>query len=176
MMQRLALKNDKTTTGGSIVGPSSSWYNEDGRAFALAEDLATCGNCKGSWQVGDFARNWMDEGLATVKDLEPVYCPCGKNRVLASGSSPFFYSEGDGNESAQPATSTQTYDEQFTLRDATIEPLAAPYYAIESRGLLPHGVADSLEHIERHETDGARGIRRLTICLSLQLTQRSQYD
>src|SRR5579864_1874467 len=83
MSERLALKDDKTTTGGSILGPSSSWYNEDGRAFALAEDLATCGNCKGSWRVGGTAHNWMDEGQAMVKDLDPVYCPCGKNRVLA---------------------------------------------------------------------------------------------
>ena len=123
MMERLALKDDKTTTGSSILGPSSSWYNEDGRAFALAEDLATCGNCKRSWRVGGTAHNWMDEGQAMVEDLDPVYCPCGKHRAFAGGSSPFFYSNDSASEPAQASTPARTHDEQFTLRDGKGRPL-----------------------------------------------------
>mgnify|MGYP001053939001 CR=1 FL=1 len=68
-MERLALKDGETTTGSSIPGPSSSRYNEDSRVFALAEDPATCGNCKGSWKVGGTAHNWIDEGQAMTKDF-----------------------------------------------------------------------------------------------------------
>lgn len=160
MSERLALKGDKTTTGGSILGPSSSWYNEDGRAFALAEDLATCGNCKGSWRVGGTARHWMDEGAAMVKDLDRVYCPCGKNRVLASGSSPFFYStDNDTAEAAQSTTLPRTHDEQFTLSDAAGNALADTYYTVRlASGELKHGVTDSSGRTDRYETDGSRSI------------------
>lgn len=160
MMERLALKDDKTTTGGSILGPSSAFYSEDGRAFALAEDLATCGNCKGSWPVGGTAHNWMDEGRAMVKDLDPVYCPCGKNRVLASGSSPFFYSNESTSEPAQSSTPAHLYDQQFSLCDANGMPLADTYYTARlPSGSLVRGVTDAQGRTARHETSGAQSIQ-----------------
>jgi len=61
MSERLALKDDKQPPGGSILEPSSDRYNEDGRAFALAEDLAACGNCTGSWPIGGTARNLVEK-------------------------------------------------------------------------------------------------------------------
>ncbi len=157
MVTRLALKDDKTTTGGCILGPSSDWYNEDGRAFALAEDLATCGNCKGSWPVGGMAHDVMHKGRSFVKDLAPVYCPCGKNRVFASGSSPFFYSENDEPTSTQSSVASTAYDQQFVLRDGAGKPLANTYYTIASAsGDMSHGETDSQGLTERYTPTGRR--------------------
>ncbi|CAM2158418.1 PAAR domain-containing protein [Paraburkholderia tropica] len=159
MPTRLALKDDRTTTGGSILGPGSDWFNEDGRAFALAEDKATCGNCKGVWPVGGTAHNVMDEGRSFVKNLAPVYCPCGKNRVLASGESPFFYSENDEPLAAQPDALRTTYDEQFALRDANGTPIANANYTVRlPTGELEHGTTDTQGRTARYLTDRADSI------------------
>lgn len=159
MSTRLALKDDKTTTGGSILGPSSDWYNEDGRAFALAEDRATCGNCKGDWPVGGTAHNVMDDGRSFVKDLAPVYCPCGKNRVLASSESPFFYSENEESTFTQSSVTSKPYDEQFALRDANGSPMPDTYYTVRlPSGALEHGSTDSQGRTARHTTDSAQSI------------------
>jgi hypothetical protein len=162
MTTRLALKDDKTTTGGSILGPSSDFYNEDGRAFALAEDLATCGNCKGSWPIGGTAHNVMDEGRSFVKDLAPVYCPCGKNRVLASAESPFFYSDDESTAPApKPATPQKAlaYDEQFTLYDGTGRVMPDTFYTVRlPTGELLHGVTDLNGRTERYTTKGAQAV------------------
>jgi hypothetical protein len=160
MMERLALKDDWTSTGGRVMGASSDFYNEDGQPFACAEDKATCGNFTGLWPIAGNAHDWMDEGRGLVKDLAPVYCPCGKNRVFASAGSPFFYGTGGGNKAAQSGTSVQTYDEQFTLTDARGALLTNTYYTTRMPwGELRHGVTDSQGRAARHETSGAQSIR-----------------
>jgi hypothetical protein len=122
-MGRLALKEDLTSTGGRVLGGSSSWFAEDGRPFALAEDKATCGNCKGLWPIIGSARDCMEDGRAMVKDLDPVHCPCRQNFIYASGNSPFLWSEGGGTtEIVQLSTPVQTDDElehYFEIVDAT---------------------------------------------------------
>ncbi|MBN3812484.1 PAAR domain-containing protein [Paraburkholderia sp. Ac-20347] len=160
MPTRLALKDDRITTGGSILGPGSDWFNEGGRAFALAEDKATCGNCKGMWPVGGTAHNVMDEGQSFVKDLAPVYCPCGKNRVLASGDSPFFYSENLESDSQTAAAAIQPpHDEQFTLRDASGAPMGGTYYTVRlSTGEIEHGTTDEQGPTARYATERATSI------------------
>ncbi|WP_321857649.1 PAAR domain-containing protein [Paraburkholderia tropica] len=160
MPTRLALKDDRTTTGGSILGPGSDWFNEDGRAFALAEDKATCGNCKGVWPVGGTAHSVMDQGQSFVKDLAPVYCPCGKNRVLASGESPFFYSEDCESDSQTTAVAIQPFhDEQFTLCDARGTPMRGTYYTVRlSTGETEHGTTDEQGHTARYATERAASI------------------
>jgi len=159
MTVRLALKDDKTTTGGSILGPSSDWYNEDGRAFALAEDRATCGNCKGDWPVGGTAHNVTDDGRFFVRDLAPVYCPCGKNRVLASSESPFFYSENNEPTATQSSVTNKTYDEQFALRDANGSPMPDTYYTVRlPSGALEHSITDARGLTARYTTNNAQSL------------------
>ena len=120
-MERLALKDDWTSTGGRVIGGSSNWFAEGGRPFALADDKASCGNCKGAWPIAGNVQDCMDNGRAMVKDLARVFCPCGKNFVYASGNSPFFWSGGGGRETTQAITSPQTDDEfehYFEIVDA----------------------------------------------------------
>jgi hypothetical protein len=107
-MTRLALKEDHTTTGGRVLGGSSDQYAEDGRPFALDGDKATCGNCKGLWPLLGSAHDWMDQGRPMVKDLDPVHCPCGKNRVFASGNSPFDYETGGSSTSMEQSALLQS--------------------------------------------------------------------
>jgi hypothetical protein len=158
-MTRLALKEDHTSTGGRVMGGSSDFYAEDGRPFALDGDKATCGNCKGLWPILGSAHDWMDEGRSMVKDLDPVHCPCGKNRVFASANSPFDYSTGDTSEPAQSGTPIQTYDQQFTLKDADDNALADTYYTARlPSGELVHGTTDSQGRTARYRTDGVQSI------------------
>lgn len=117
-MPRLALKEDHTTTGGRVLGGSSDFYAEDGRPFALDGDKATCGNCKGLWPILGSAHDWMDKDCSMVKDLDPVHCPCGKNRVFASGSSPFDYETG-GSE-AVVSSAGQWVSSDLALTDSPL--------------------------------------------------------
>jgi len=138
-MERLALIDDWTSTGGRVMGASSTHYAEDGRRFALAEDKATCGNCKGLWPIAGTARDWIEDGRAMVKDLAPVYCPCGKNRIYASGNSPFLWFEaGDMAETVRSSTPAQTDDElerYFEIVDAASgAPVEGMTYKLSSGG------------------------------------------
>jgi uncharacterized Zn-binding protein involved in type VI secretion len=149
-MTRLALKDDQTTTGGRVMGGSSDSYAEDGRPFALDGDKATCGNCKGLWPILGSAHDWMDQGRSMVKDLDPVHCPCGKNRVFASGNSPFDYETGGSREPAHPITSTDIYDQQFRLRDVDGQPLANVQYRITTEsGEIFTGTTDAAGKTQR---------------------------
>ncbi|CAD6560409.1 hypothetical protein LMG27952_07114 [Paraburkholderia hiiakae] len=60
----------------------------------------------------------------------------------------------------EAVSSTQTYDEQFTLRDAERSPLVDTYYTVRMPlGELRHGVTDSWGYTERYETNGAQSIK-----------------
>lgn len=148
-MTRLALKEDLTSTGGRIMGGSSDFYAEDGRPFALDGDKATCGNCKGLWAVLGSARDCMDDGRSMVKDMDRVHCPCGKNRVFASGDSPFFYSSGDADEPAQSGTPIQTYDEQVKVRASRVSVEGYPYLIEQADGQTICGRVDSSGRLPR---------------------------
>lgn len=162
MFDRLVADYDRTTTGGVVIG-RSNYFNEEGRMYARKENHATCGICKGGWPIYGTASDWMDEGLPLVKDLDRVLCPCGKNFVLAAGNSNALYSESKREAQTETrATSrrTDTYDEQFMLRDAKGSPLAGTYYTVRMpSGELRHGVTDLQGRTERYETKDAQSIR-----------------
>jgi hypothetical protein len=163
-MERLALKEDWTSTDGRVMGGSSDWYAEDGRPFALAEDLATCGNCKGLWRIVGTARDCMDKDRAMVKDLDPVHCPCSKNRVFASGNSPFFWSEGGSTAARTPAPAPAPqliYNEQFALAEYAGQRLAGVRYRVRvGADVIASGVTDARGRTQRIPTSDAR---RLTL-------------
>ena len=140
------------------MGGSSNWFAENGRPFALAEDKATCGNCKGLWPIAGTALDCLDDGRAMVKDLARVYCPCGQNFVYASGSSPFLWSEGGGtNEPAQATTQRQTYDQRFQVTNPrTGQPLRdMPYRIVTDDGGELEGRTDAQGYTERVTSDQA---------------------
>jgi uncharacterized Zn-binding protein involved in type VI secretion len=156
-MTRLALKEDHTTTGGRVLGGSADQYAEDGRPFALDGDKATCGNCKGLWPILGSAHDWMDQGRSMVKDLDPVHCPCGQNRVFASGNSPFDYETGGSSEPIQQSAPKQTYDEQVKVRASRGSLEGYPYLIeqadgqticgrVDSSGLLPRIYGETADH------------------------------
>lgn len=154
-MTRLALKEDHTTTGGRVLGGSSDFYAEDGRPFALDGDKATCGNCQGLWPILGSAHDWMDDGRSMVKDLDPVHCPCGKNRVFASGSSPFDYEAG-GIEAVSPMRSSDSAKHicWICVRDTeTGKPLRNRDYVAEIAGAKQTGKTDA-EGYAKIETIG----------------------
>lgn len=114
---RLVAKGDTTTTKGRVMGGSSTWYADNGQAFALYHDRATCGNCKGLFPILGSARDWMENGKPMVKHMDRVLCPCGKNHVLASGASSLLYTSGadattTSNVSFTAPTNSTTCDEQ----------------------------------------------------------------
>ncbi|MGZ2746994.1 PAAR domain-containing protein [Burkholderia stagnalis] len=68
MFERLVVKGCRTTTGGYVVSGSSTQYDEHGNTMARDGDQATCGNCKGLFQIRGSANTWLDGGKAMVKD------------------------------------------------------------------------------------------------------------
>jgi hypothetical protein len=164
MFDQLVADEDLTTTGGRVFANKGAFFNERGKAYATSGDVATCGNCKGLFALAGTASSWSDEGGGTmVKNYDRVFCPCGKNFVLAAGSSTAFYS--DEKDAAPTPTFTtvqkaRTYNEQFTLYDAYGRTMPETFYTIYmSSGELIHGVTDSGGRTRRHKTDGARNVR-----------------
>ncbi|WP_322028450.1 PAAR domain-containing protein [Paraburkholderia sp. J76] len=162
MFDRLATDGDRTSTGGEVIG-RSRMYDERGKMYARKGNKATCGKCKGAWEIYGTADDWLDDGYPMVKDGDRVLCPCGENFVFAWGGSNALFTESAGD--AQPGTrevslTSETYDQQFTLRDAQGSPLADTYYTVRMpSGELRHGVTGSSGLTERYETDGAQSIQ-----------------
>ncbi|KVN34595.1 hypothetical protein WJ63_03465 [Burkholderia pyrrocinia] len=117
MFDRLVAKGALTTTGGRVVSGTSTQYDERGQTLARDGDRATCGNCKGVFSIHGSALAWLDDGKPMVKDGDWVICPCRQNRVIAPGSSTFYYSEGGAKAAtttspASVSDSAQSFDEQ----------------------------------------------------------------
>jgi hypothetical protein len=87
----LAVKGNKTTTGGEVLDADESWSDENG---ALAKDggLASCGSCGHPGPMLGTAKGWGLTGTAAVKDGDIVACQCpsGTNRVIARSA---YYDE-----------------------------------------------------------------------------------
>ncbi|WP_322789230.1 PAAR domain-containing protein [Paraburkholderia eburnea] len=87
----LAVKGNKTTTGGEVLDGDESFSDESG---ALAPDggLASCGRCGHNGPMLGTAKNWGLTGTTAVKDNDIVACQCprGENRVIARSG---FYDE-----------------------------------------------------------------------------------
>jgi uncharacterized Zn-binding protein involved in type VI secretion len=93
MTDRLVGKGDWTTTRGRVLGGSLSFFAANGQTLSRRNDIATCGNCEGSFSILGTADTILDEGLPLVRHLDRVLCPCGENRVL-SGHPEFLISDG----------------------------------------------------------------------------------
>lgn len=159
MLDRLVADGDRTTTGGEVIGRSNQ-YNEAGKMYARKENHATCGNCKGGWPICGTAGDWMDDGYPMVKDLDWVMCPCGKNRVLAAGSSNAFYSESKGEAATVPPPKALAYDQQYRLMGGDGQPLANVRYRIVTNdGQVLSGATNSAGQTERIITQGSSGLQ-----------------
>ncbi|KVM61884.1 hypothetical protein WJ58_03600 [Burkholderia ubonensis] len=161
-MEQLVAKGDITTTGGRVMGGSSTQYNEQGQTLARDGDQATCGNCKGLFPIRGGADTWLDEGKAMVKDWDWVLCPCRKNRVRASMSSTFYIADGGGSDREVATyangftnTSAQSYDEQVRIIDESGVPIRhIPYFITDAAGNVYKGMTDDQGLCPRVYTDG----------------------
>ncbi|WP_321876913.1 PAAR domain-containing protein [Paraburkholderia bannensis] len=91
MATMLAVKGNRTTTGGEVLDGDESFSDENG---ALAPDggMASCGRCGHNGPMLGTAKNWGLTGTTAVKDNDIVACACprGENRVIARSG---FYDE-----------------------------------------------------------------------------------
>jgi uncharacterized Zn-binding protein involved in type VI secretion len=162
MFDRLVADGDRTTTGGFVIA-QSGYLNEKGIAYARKENHATCGNCKGGWSIYGTASDWMDDGLPLVRDYDRVLCPCGKNFVLAAGSSSAFYSGSEGETMATPTPTALVHDQQYTLKDSDGQALAnVRYRARIGSQLVASGVTDAQGRTQRINAESAK-------CITLEI-------
>jgi len=85
MATMLAIKGNRTTTGGQVLEGDENFADENG---ALAKDggLASCGRCGHPGPMLGTAQGWgLTGATAAVKDNDIVACQCsrGVNRVIA---------------------------------------------------------------------------------------------
>ncbi|WP_198021398.1 PAAR domain-containing protein [Burkholderia sp. WSM2232] len=160
MFDRLAADGDRTTTGGQIMA-YSDFFNEGGKAYARSGNKATCGYCKGAWEIAGTATGWMNNGDALVRDMDWVLCPCGKNRVLAASGSNAFYSENEERYTVEQTPKAFVYDQQYTLKDTDGQPLSNVRYRVSvGSAVVASGTTDSGGRTQRIATEDAR---RLTL-------------
>jgi len=171
MFEQLVVKGARTTTGGYVVSGSSTQYDEHGNTMARDGDQATCGNCKGLFQIRGSANAWLDGGKAMVKDWDWVLCPCRQNRVRASLSTTFYYSTGGGGQttsqtakqSVVESTPLAVYDEQYTLRDHTGRGLAnVQYRIVTDTGQEFTGTTNAAGQTQRIATGAAASLKIYT--------------
>jgi uncharacterized Zn-binding protein involved in type VI secretion len=96
-MRTAAIRHgDPTTTGGVVLGGSSTMF-DDGRHIALSGDEATCGVCQGKHRIIGTADRMTEGNRAVVVEGDRLACPCGKNHVMI-GANPgvFIHIETDG--------------------------------------------------------------------------------
>lgn len=91
MATMLAVKGNKTTTGGVVLDGDETFSDENG-GLAKNGGLASCGRCGHNGPMLGTAENWGLTGATAVKDNDIVACQCprGTNRVIARSE---FYDE-----------------------------------------------------------------------------------
>jgi uncharacterized Zn-binding protein involved in type VI secretion len=158
----IARHGDETTTRGKVVALTATIY-DDGRTIALHGDQATCGNCRGLWNIVGTGEGMGEKGRVAVINGDHVLCPCGKNRVIAGPDAGMFvHLDGGAAKKAAPESTGASdeflcYDEQFALRDATGVALADTCYTVRlPSGELTHGTTDTQGRTARYSTDGAQ--------------------
>lgn len=84
MATMLAIKGNKTTTGGEVLDGDESFSDENG-SLAKNGGLASCGQCGHNGPMLGTATGWGLTGTTAVKDNDIVACQCprGTNRVIA---------------------------------------------------------------------------------------------
>jgi hypothetical protein len=107
MRKALILLGDSTTTGGKVVGASATGMTDGGRPFVLHGDEATCGKCEGVFKIYGTAIGRCYEGRAGVIEDDLVQCPCGQNRIIATGAHGCFYDTADGLADASAVSGIQ---------------------------------------------------------------------
>jgi hypothetical protein len=80
----LAVKGNKTTTGGEVLEADESFSDENG-GLAKNMGLASCGRCGHPGAMLGTATGWGLTDATAVKDGDIVACDCprGTNRVIA---------------------------------------------------------------------------------------------
>lgn len=166
MRKALVVQGSPTTTGGVVVGGSATHMTDHGKPFALYGDDATCGKCKGTFKIIGTATRRCYRGRAGVIEGDPVLCPCGQNRVMASPNPGCFYEDGESEDAVAlaanaVAASAAAYDEQYVLRDgATGQPLAGVNYQISSTsGGIWRGLTDSQGRTQRLTTSKSEALQ-----------------
>lgn len=159
MRRALIVQGSPTTTGGLVVGGSAVDMTDHGKPFALHEDEATCGQCKGVYKIFGTATRRRYRGQPGVIEGDLVLCPCGQNRVMASENASCFYHTdapvGGPLYVAGSSSAVQLFDQQVVLRSSsTGEPLAGVRYrARTAAGQIFEGTTDSMGQTERFRTD-----------------------
>lgn len=131
-MRKAAIRHgDPTTTGGFVIAFTST-IHDDKKKVALSGDEATCGTCKGSFEIFGTGKGMSEKGRDVVVEGDLVLCPCGKNRVIV-GSNPgiFLTTTRDSADSRVTAeavvtpvsTASAGYDRHFQLIDQDGAPL-----------------------------------------------------
>ncbi|SAL29771.1 bacteriophage gp29 protein [Caballeronia cordobensis] len=170
MTDRLVGKGDWTTTRGRVLGGSSTFFAENGQTLSRRNDIATCGDCEGSFPILGTAETILDEGLPLVRHMDRVLCPCGQNRVL-SGHPDFLIRDGKGEGTrastgggapiAAPtkhAGSEVKHTSWFYVQDSvTGEPLRNQRYVARVAGVEQFGKTDANGYA-KIETDGVSTI------------------
>ncbi len=84
MATMLAIKGNRTTTGGQVLDGDESFSDQNG-ALARNGGLASCARCGHNGPMLGTARNWGLAGATAVRDGDIVACQCprGTNRVIA---------------------------------------------------------------------------------------------
>ncbi|MEX3900000.1 PAAR domain-containing protein [Paraburkholderia sp. BR10954] len=157
-MRKAAVRHgDPTTTRGFVIAYSSS-ISDHGKTVALSGDEATCGNCKGAFQIFGTGKGISKKDRAVVLDGDRVLCPCGKNRVIV-GSNPTVFVEtddelSDGKCVAALAVATRSpsalvYDEQvFASAMGALLP-GYPYCIETTDGRVESGRLDASGRLPR---------------------------
>lgn len=158
---------DPTTTGGKVVAFDGT-IHDNGKVIARNGNQATCGNCKGLWNIVGTGEGMSEGGRVVVIQGDCILCPCRKNHVIAGADVGCFVHKPVENgrtmpsaiaDGAEGSSSGQQYDEQFRLYDGAGNPLTNTYYTIrDSASALIHGVTDSMGLTDRHVSNGAKRV------------------
>ena len=172
-MRRIAVVGDQLDAGGQIepyTGSICAW-GDGGHQAALIGGNAYCEACQ---SVGTIAKsggprriNFFIGEIALDGDI--VLCNCATpTRIVARRAGEAWHDDMAEAATASASkktsnvshSSTETYDEQFTLADANGTALPQTYYTIRMpSGELVHGITDSSGKTAHYETSGAQRLR-----------------
>jgi uncharacterized Zn-binding protein involved in type VI secretion len=149
---------DPTTTHGFVLAYSSTIY-DDNKNVALSGDEATCGNCKGTFQIFGTGEGMSEKGRVVVVDGDLVLCPCNQNRVIAGNNPGIFLQCDDGQSSSTPiraavmvAASSSTvsaHDEQVCATAPGTLLAGYPYYIETADRRIESGRIDASGQLPR---------------------------
>jgi uncharacterized Zn-binding protein involved in type VI secretion len=146
---------DETTTRGKVVALTAT-IHDDGRKIALFGDQATCGDCKGLWNILGTGQGMGENGRVAVVNGDRVLCPCGRNRVIASADAGMFIHLDTGSPVSQERATDAVefhYDEQVHAVATCVSIAGYPYCIETTSGEVYSGRVDSGGLLPRIATD-----------------------